>query len=116
MNSNVSPSFDSGKKKINLENKNASNNSLFKTFSGINEQYLIVFDRINNSFNFLGKSMNKKRFSLPNLENIKNNDFKLKDKEDNYIIRNKISEKLLTKKNRIKKEKILFYYNENNKE
>ena len=114
MNSNASASFDSGKKKINIENKNASNNSLFKTLSGINEQYLIVFDRINNSFNFYGKSMNKKRFSLPNLENIKNNEFKLKDYKDNCIFRNKISEKLLTKNNGIKKEKILFYYNENN--
>ena len=102
MNSNVSPSFDSSRKKIiNIENKNASNNSLFKTFSGINEQYLIVFDRINNSFNFYGKSMNKKRFSLPNLGNIKINDFRLKDYKDNYIIRNKISEKLLTKNNGI---------------
>ena len=120
---NISPSLSSGKKKLNQENKNTLNDSINKCFSKksfnpLNEgQYLIIFDKYNNSFNIFGKNIIKQRFSVPNFEDILSNEFKSKDIKDNYDFQNENSDKEKYKSNEIKDEKLLYYdYGNNSKE
>ena len=120
---NISPSLSSGKKKLNQENKNTLNDSINKCFSKksfnpLNEgQYLIIFDKYNNSFNIFGKNIIKQRFSVPNFEDILSNEFKSKDIKDNYDFQNENFDKEKYKSNEIKDEKLLYYdYGNNSKE
>ena len=91
-------SLYSDKKKINIPKKNLSYNSLSKYLSkqpinNLNEgQYLLIFDRYNNSFSFLGKNNNKKRLSVPIFkQNFSKED--MKNSNQNYPFNNGYSEK-----------------------
>ena len=104
-------------KKENAAKKNVSSNSLYKCFSKksvnfVNEgQYIIIFDSLNNSFNFLGKNTNKKRrFSFPNFKNIINKEF-TNDSRDKYGHKKDNSNNNLFKYNSNINKKVKFWDN-----